>query len=232
VANLLLIVAAGSGTRLGRAEPKALVSLAGRPLLSWTLASLSEAGFARIVVAAPPDRLEEFRRVAGQAVAVVAGGDTRSGSVRRGFEALAAADTDVVAVHDAARPLVTGAEAAAVVAAAERTGAAIAAIPVVDTIKVVHENRIVRTVDRSALWGAATPQAFRANVLRRALDSGSDATDEAALCEDLGIPVEVVAVSRRGFKITTPADLDLAEAILRADPKPPEAPSRESAKRN
>lgn len=215
MANLLLIVAAGSGTRLGRGEPKALVSLAGRPLLSWTLASLSPAGFARSVVAAPADRLEEFRRVAGQGVAVVAGGETRSGSVRRGFEALAAADTDIVAVHDAARPLVTGAEAAAVVAAAERTGAAIAAIPVVDTIKVVHENRIVRTVDRSALWAAATPQAFRARVLWSALESGRDATDEAALCEDLAIPVDVVAISRLGFKITTPADLELAEAILR-----------------
>jgi 2-C-methyl-D-erythritol 4-phosphate cytidylyltransferase len=217
VANLLLIVAAGSGTRLGRAEPKALVSLAGRPLLSWTLASLSPADFDRTVVAAPADRLEDFRRVAGRGVDVVAGGETRSGSVRRGWDALAAGDSDIVAVHDAARPLVTGVEAAAVVAAAKRAGAAIAAIPVVDTIKVVHENRIVRTVDRSALWGAATPQAFRADVLRRALDSGRDATDEAASCEDLGIPVEVVAVSRLGFKITTPADLELAEAILRAD---------------
>ena len=217
MANLLLIVASGSGTRLGRAAPKALVSLAGRPLLSWTLASLSLAQFDRTLVAAPADRLEDFRRLAGQGVEVVAGGETRSGSVRRGWEALAAGDADIVAVHDAARPLVTGVEAAAVVAAAKRMGAAIAAIPVVDTIKVVHENRIVRTVDRSALWGAATPQAFRADVLRRALDAGRDATDEAALCEDLGIPVEVVAVSRLGFKITTPADLELAEAILRAD---------------
>jgi 2-C-methyl-D-erythritol 4-phosphate cytidylyltransferase len=217
VANLLLVVAAGSGTRLGRAEPKALVSIAGRPLLSWTLASLAPAGFFRSIVAAPPDRLEDFRRVAGPAVAVVAGGETRSGSVRRGFEALMAGDDDIVAIHDVARPLVTATEAAAVVAAAERTGAAIAAIPVVDTIKVVHEGRIVRTVDRSALWGAATPQAFRARLLGRALESGRDATDEAALCEDLGIPVEAVPVSRLSFKITTPADLELAEAILRAE---------------
>ena len=92
----------------------------------------------------------------------------------------------------------------------------IAAIPVVDTIKLVQDNRIVRTVDRSSLWAAATPQAFRARVLRAALESGRDATDEAGLCEDLGIPVEVVAISRLGFKITTPADLELAEAVLRA----------------
>ncbi|MET0619018.1 MAG: 2-C-methyl-D-erythritol 4-phosphate cytidylyltransferase [Thermoanaerobaculia bacterium] len=216
MANLLLIVAAGSGTRLGRPEPKALVPLAGRPLLSWTLSSLASAGFTRTVVAAPPDRLEEIRGVVGGVVQVVAGGETRSASVRAGFTALSASDEDVVAVHDAARPLVTAAEAAEVMAAAARTGGAIAAIPVVDTIKVVHEKRVVRTVDRSSLWAAATPQAFRAAVLRRALESGGDATDEAALCEDLGIPVEVVAISRLGFKITTPADLELAEGILRA----------------
>ena len=216
MANLLLIVAAGSGTRLGRVEPKALIPLAGRPLLSWALASFSSGGFTRTVVAAPPERLEDFRSVVGDGGAVVAGGETRSASVRAGFAALSASDEDVVAVHDAARPLVTAAEASAVVAAAARMGAAIAAIPVVDTIKVVHEHRAVRTVDRSSLWAAATPQAFRAAVLRRVLDSGGNATDEAALCEDLGIPVEVVAISRLGFKITTPADLELAEAVLRA----------------
>lgn len=216
---LLIVVAAGSGTRLGRAEPKALVMLAGRPLLAWTLDALAPAGFARTVVTAPADRLEEFRRAAGGGVLVVAGGETRSGSVRAGFAALSAADGDLVAVHDAARPLVTAAEAAAVVVAADRSGAAIAAIPVVDTIKVVADGRIVRTLDRSQLVAAATPQAFRASILRRALDSGRDATDEAALCEDLGIPVEVVPISRLGFKITTPADLELAEAVLRARPR-------------
>ena len=216
MANLLLIVAAGSGTRLGRVEPKALVPLAGRPLISWALASFASGGFTRTVVAAPPERLEDFRSVVGDGGNVVAGGETRSASVRAGFAALSASDEDVVAVHDAARPLVTAAEASAVVAAAARMGAAIAAIPVVDTIKVVHEHRAVRTVDRSSLWAAATPQAFRAAVLRRVLESGGDATDEAALCEDLGIPVEVIAISRLGFKITTPADLEIAEAVLRA----------------
>ena len=213
MANLLLIVAAGSGTRLGRSEPKALVPLAGRPLLAWTVASLAPAGFARTVVTAPPGRLHDFGGIAGGA-AVVPGGETRSASVRAGIAALSPEPEDVVAVHDAARPLVTAEEAWRVVAAAERTGAAIAAIPVVDTIKLVHESRIVRTVDRSALWAAATPQAFRARVLGAALESGREATDEAALCEDLGIPVEVVEISRLGFKVTTPADLDLAEAIL------------------
>ncbi len=216
MARLLIVVAAGSGTRLGRAEPKALVSLAGRPLLTWTLESLAPAGFARTVVTAPPDRLAEFRRAAGEGIEVVAGGETRSGSVREGFAALSASDDDLVAVHDAARPLVTAGETAAVLEAAGRTGAAVAAIPVVDTTKVASGGLVLRTLDRSELVAAATPQAFRASVLRRALASGRDATDEAALCEDLGIPVAVVAVSRLAFKITTPADLELAEAVLRA----------------
>ena len=88
--------------------------------------------------------------------------------------------------------------------------------PVVDTIKACHEDRIVATVDRAALWAAARRRPSARELLRRALASGRDATDEAALCEDLGIPVAVVPVSRLGFKITTPEDLELAEAVLRA----------------
>jgi 2-C-methyl-D-erythritol 4-phosphate cytidylyltransferase len=214
VANLLLIVAAGTGTRLGRGEPKALVLLAGQPLLSWTLETFGPVGFARTVVTAPPDRLAEFTRIVGERGRAVAGGETRSGSVRRGCEALEAADGDVVAVHDAARPLLAASEIHAVLHAARESGAAIAATRVVDTIKQVAGGRIVRTVDRADLYGAATPQAFRAEVLRKALAAGGETTDEAALCESLGIPVAVVPVSRLSFKITTPEDLDLAEAIL------------------
>ena len=215
MAALLVIVAAGSGTRLGRQEPKALVPLAGRPILSWTLEAFAPAGFSRTVVTAPPDRLAEFERLAGGRARVVAGGETRSASVRRGFEALGAGDDDVVAVHDAARPFLTADEIRAVLSAAEKTGAAIAATPVVDTIKRTAAGRILETVERADLYGAATPQAFRASVLRRALATGQEATDEAALCERLGLPVEVVPVSRFSFKITTPEDLELAEAIAR-----------------
>jgi 2-C-methyl-D-erythritol 4-phosphate cytidylyltransferase/2-C-methyl-D-erythritol 2,4-cyclodiphosphate synthase len=214
VAELLLIVAAGSGSRLGRGEPKALVPLAGRPILSWALDAFLPLSFARTVVTAPPDRVEEFSRVAGTRAHVVAGGQTRSDSVRRGLEALAASDGDIVAIHDAARPFVTAEEIEAVLRAAEKTGAAIAATPVVDTMKRTSSGLIVDTVDRNGLFGAATPLAFRAEVLRRAMAAGGEATDEAALCERLGIPVAVVPVSRLSFKITTPEDLELAEAIL------------------
>ena len=147
---------------------------------------------------------------------MVEGGKTRSESVRRAFRACGAAGDDLVCVHDAARPLVTAAEARAVLRAAEETGAAIAATPVADTIKRVAGGRVLGTLDRSSLWAAATPQAFRSELLARALESGDDATDEAALCEALGIFVAVVAVSRRCFKITTPEDLEIAEAIVRS----------------
>jgi 2-C-methyl-D-erythritol 4-phosphate cytidylyltransferase len=216
VANLLVIVAAGTGTRLGRPEPKALVPLGGRPLLSWTLEAFAPIAFERTVVTAPPERIVDFERLVGGRGRVVAGGATRSASVRRGVEALAPAEADVVAVHDAARPFLAPEEIHAVLRAADETGAAIAATPVVDTIKRVEGGRIAQTVERADLVGAATPQAFRFAVLREALASGGEATDEAALCEKMGRPVAVVPVSRFTFKITTPEDLELAEAILAA----------------
>ncbi len=222
MAALLLVVAAGGGTRLGRPEPKALVPVAGRPLLAWTLESLSTVAFARTVVAAPPGRIDEVSHLAdvsnrgGRSVRVVAGGETRSASVRRGLEALAPEDDDIVCIHDAARPFPEASEIRAVIEAAERTGAAIAVTPIVDTVKRVGEGRVLGTLDRAELAGAATPQAFRGSVLRRALSTGRDATDEAALCEALDLPVAAVPVSRRTFKITTPEDLELAEAIIAA----------------
>jgi len=214
VARLLIVVAGGLGSRLGRAEPKALVPLAGRPLVARTLDAFLPLSFARVVVCAPADRVSAMAALLGAGVGVVAGGETRSGSVRRGFEAAAPEDADVVAVHDAARPFLSTEEIVGVLREAESVGAAIAATPVVDTIKRSAGGRIVETVDRGDLWAAATPQAFRGAVLRQALASGEDATDEAALCERLGIPVAIVPVSRFAFKITTPEDLALAEAIV------------------
>jgi 2-C-methyl-D-erythritol 4-phosphate cytidylyltransferase len=101
-----------------------------------------------------------------------------------------------------------------VISAAERVGAAIAATPVVDTLKKVDGEKIAGTLEREGIWAAGTPQAFRTGVLRQALASGRETTDEAALCEALSIPVAVVPVTRLGFKITTPEDLEIAGAIL------------------
>jgi 2-C-methyl-D-erythritol 4-phosphate cytidylyltransferase len=216
MAALLLVVAAGGGTRLGRSEPKALVPLAGRPMLAWTLESLAGVAFARSVVTAPPGRIEECARVAGDGFRVVPGGETRAASVRRGVDALAPRDGDIVCIHDAARPFPAVAEVLAVLEAAEKTGAAIAVLAIVDTVKRVGGGRVLGTLDRSELAGAATPQAFRGSVLRRALASGLEATDEAGLCEALALPVAAVPVSRLAFKITTPEDLGLAEAVIAA----------------
>ena len=212
--RILLIAGAGSGVRLGREMPKALVPLRGAPILDWALRAFAPLALDLTVVTAPEAHLAEFERIAGPRARVVPGGATRSDSVRAGFLAAGAADGDVVAVHDAARPFIRATEADAVFAAAERTGAAIAAIPIVDTVKLVADGRVVRTVDRDGLFGAATPQGFRAEVLRLALEAGRGGTDESVLCEDLGIPVAVVPVSRFAFKITTAEDLELADGML------------------
>jgi 2-C-methyl-D-erythritol 4-phosphate cytidylyltransferase len=213
MAWLAIVPAAGSGSRLGRGEPKALVPLAGRPLLARALEMLRAAGFERTIVAGPPDRLGELDSLLGPGERAVAGGASRAESVRRAFEALAPEAGDVVCIHDAARPFAAATETRRVMAAAEKDGAAIAAMPIVDTVKIVRGGWIEGTADRETLWAAATPQAFREDVLRRALAAGQEATDEAALCERLGIRVAVVPVSRLGFKITTPEDLRIAEAL-------------------
>jgi 2-C-methyl-D-erythritol 4-phosphate cytidylyltransferase len=213
VAAFLIVVAAGAGSRLGRPEPKALVPLLGRPLLSWTLEALSEVPFAGTVIAAPPDRLDEVRRIVEEGK-VVPGGATRAESVRLAFEAGGVAGENVIVVHDAARPFVTPREVEAVILAAEEVGAAIATTPVPDTVKSVERGRVTGTLDRSKLWLAGTPQAFRGHILARTIETGREATDEAFLCEELGFPVAAVPVSRLGFKITTPEDLEMAEAIL------------------
>ena len=213
MAAFLIVAGAGAGSRLGRSEPKALVLLHGRPLLSWTLEALSAVPFAGTVIAAPPDRLDEVRRIAVEGK-VVPGGATRAQSVRLAFEAGGVAGENVIVVHDAARPFVSAREVEAVILAAQEVGAATAAIPVPDTVKTVERGLVTGTLDRSKVWLAGTPQAFRGHILARAFEAGREATDEATLCEELGFPVAAVPMSRLGFKITTPEDLEIAEAIL------------------
>ncbi|MEO8192076.1 MAG: 2-C-methyl-D-erythritol 4-phosphate cytidylyltransferase [Acidobacteriota bacterium] len=214
MAWIAIVPAAGSGARLERSEPKAFISLGGRMLVERALDMLRAVPFERIVVAVPAERLREMDSLLHPGELAVAGGATRSESVRRAFDALDPAPGDVVCIHDAARALISAEEAARVMRAAVRVGAAIAATPVVDTIKRVRGRRVEATVDRERLWAAATPQAFRSDVLRAALAGSEEATDEASLCETIGAAVEVVPVSRFAFKITTPEDLELAEAIL------------------
>jgi 2-C-methyl-D-erythritol 4-phosphate cytidylyltransferase len=213
-----LLVAAGSGERLGAGRPKAFVVLAGRPMVEWSLDALRAAGIEEIVVAAPPGTVLD-------GVIVVPGGATRSASVRAALAA-APAGEDVV-VHDAARPLVTPEHFRAALHALADADCAIAAAPVTDTVKEAGPDRLVTaTLDRSRLWAIQTPQAFRRSALERALGAGDDvlalATDDAWLVERTGGTVRVVESTPANLKVTTPHDLRIAEHLL-ADrlPRPP-----------
>ena len=211
-----VIAAAGSGERLGAGGPKAFVPLAGRPMIEWSLEAMRAAGsIARIVVAIPPDHVHEL---GGDDVVVVAGGVTRSESVAHAMEAV---ETELVVVHDAARPLLTPELVDAVLEDLEADsdcGAVVAAAPVSDTIKQVSRGREVdSTLDRSALWAAQTPQAFRASVLREALESTGllrQATDDAMLVERIGGKVLLHEAPAENIKVTTQLDLRLAEMLL------------------
>jgi 2-C-methyl-D-erythritol 4-phosphate cytidylyltransferase len=211
-----LLVAAGSGERLGAGRPKAFVSLAGRPMLAWSLDAMRAAGISDIVVALPPGEDAPSGTVG------VPGGATRSESVRA---ALAAAPPGDVVVHDAARPLVTPDAFAATLAALADADCAIAAGPVPDTVKEAGDDRLVTaTLDRSHLWAIQTPQAFRRTALERALAVPDEvlavATDDAWLVERTGGTVRVVESTPANFKVTTPHDLRIAELLL-ADRLPP-----------
>ncbi|HYB23170.1 MAG TPA: 2-C-methyl-D-erythritol 4-phosphate cytidylyltransferase [Solirubrobacteraceae bacterium] len=220
-----LIVAAGSGERLGADRPKALVDVAGRAMYRWSLQALADTrGIERIAIAAPHDfgeSADEPAFAVTREVIVVPGGATRSESVHRALAAVGPGDP--VLVHDAARPLLTPRIARHVLdALAHDPGAdaAIAAVPVTDTIKRVDEHGTVReTLDRRALWAVQTPQVFRRAALERALDVPAEelakATDDAWLVERAGGKVIVVRSSEENIKVTTPLDLCVAEMLLR-----------------
>jgi 2-C-methyl-D-erythritol 4-phosphate cytidylyltransferase len=208
-----LIVAAGSGERLGAPRPKAFVTLAGKPMVQWSVDVLRAVPSVERIVVALPDG-----ETAPEGTIGVPGGAVRSASVRA---ALAAAGPgDPVIVHDAARPLVTPAAVEGTLAALAGADAAIAAAPVADTIKEADADGSVRaTLDRSRLWAVQTPQTFRRDVLERALDVDDDtlaaATDDAWLVERAGGTVRLVSAPPENLKVTTAGDLHRAELLLR-----------------
>ena len=212
-----LIVAAGSGERLGAGRPKALVELAGRPMLAWSIDAISQLpNLDQIVVAMPPGE------PAPEGVSAVAGGSCRSESVALALAA--AGEGETVLVHDAARPLVGVDLLERTVAALHSdpaADAAIAAAPVTDTIKRVDAaGGVVETLDRGPLWAVQTPQVFRRAALARALDVSpqdlAQATDDAWLIERAGGRVIVVPAQQPNLKVTTPDDLRIAEALIAA----------------
>ena len=227
--TIAIIPAGGSGQRMGLPRPKQFYELAGCPVLIYTLKAFQAAdGIDGIIVVAPVDYLAEVEKMVAayaldRVLKVVAGGATRQDSVRAGVNAVPAG-TSYVAVHDGARPFVGKALIEACVRRAKETGAALAAVPVRDTLKTVAvEDLVVNTVDRSVLWQAQTPQVVRLELLQNAYRvadaDGFVGTDEASLLEHADCPVRVVEGSERNFKITRPEDLRIAEALLMSDAK-------------
>jgi 2-C-methyl-D-erythritol 4-phosphate cytidylyltransferase len=217
-----IIVAAGSGSRLGAGQPKAFVSLGGRTLLARSLATVAALReLFEVVITVPPGMETEARAEARRAgmtipVKITAGGIERQDSVRIALS-LTSAESDLVVIHDAARPFASPALFERCIEAAARCGGAIAAIPVADTLKRVEKNMIEATLPRAGLYQAQTPQAFRRRLLidahERARAAGITATDDADLVERLGQRVEIVEAAALNLKITTRSDLQIAEAI-------------------
>ena len=224
VSVAIVVVAAGSGTRLGAAEPKAFVPVRGKSILEHALSGvflMTDA--AQVIVVAPAERLEVARelaeRVAGAAAAhvtVVAGGDTRQQSVEAGLAVLEPG-IEIVLVHDSARSFTPASQFEAVVAGVRATGGGvIPGLAVADTIKQLDwTGAVERTVDRSQLVAVQTPQGFpRAGLLSAYAAASEDFTDDAAVFAAAGLPVTVVDGDPLAFKITTPWDLRRAESIL------------------
>jgi 2-C-methyl-D-erythritol 4-phosphate cytidylyltransferase len=225
VVNTAIIVAAGEGQRLGTLRPKQFLDLCGEPMLVHTLRAFDHcADVDEVILVLAAEERDAF---AGGLSAfnlkkvsrVVAGGSERQDSVWQGLHWVDSARTEIVAVHDGVRPLVTPEQISRVLAQARRSGAATLAIPVTDTIKEVEGAQVMKTLDRRRLYLVQTPQAFRTEILvtayQRARAEGRRATDDAALVEQCGLAVAVVEGSRENMKITWPEDLALAEFLLK-----------------
>jgi len=219
-----LVLGAGRGERLGHAVPKAFVPVAGRPLFAHALEALAATqAIDWVVPVVPADALERFAGMAqafrchGKLGPPVAGGEERQDSVAAGLAVLAE-DVGLVAVHDAARPLVRAQDVERVIAAARSHGAAILAVPLRDTVKRVRAGFVVETPPREECWAAQTPQVFRVELLREALAKAAAerrrGTDCAQLVEALGVPVHVVAGDPGNLKLTGPEDLAQIERAL------------------
>lgn len=223
-----IIVAAGSGTRLGFGEPKAFVKLGGRAMLWYSLAAIAQAkSITEAVIAVPAGMETAAREQTSNApglripVKIAPGGAERQDSVRIAL-ALTSVESEIVVIHDAARPFADPALFQKCIEAAARSGGAIAAIAVADTLKRAATGVVITaTVPRAGLYQAQTPQAFRRKLLaaahERAVRERIIATDDADLVEQIGGRVEIVEASALNLKITTAADLAIAEALAAAN---------------
>ena len=225
--TVAIIPSAGMGRRMG-SRKKNYLALLDRPVLAHTLEAFEKAQSVHSIVVVVPAGDEDFCRDGivskygfKKVIAVVAGGAERQDSVQNGIKA-AGSGFDIIAVHDGARPLVTAEIIERTIAAAIEDGAAIAAVPVKDTIKEASNGFVRRTVPRDALLSVQTPQAFSTDLLckafKKALEDNFTGTDESSLVERTGAPVRVVEGSYENMKITTPEDMAFAECVLRERP--------------
>jgi 2-C-methyl-D-erythritol 4-phosphate cytidylyltransferase len=223
--NVAIIAAAGQGTRMGGNRAKQFLELAGTPIIIHTLRSFERCeSIQEIIIVLPMPDTAGFLAIAEKhrlqkLSKIVPGGTTRAESVLKGLLAVRAATAEIIAVHDGVRPFVTADEIARTVKAAEVNQAAILTAPVTDTIKEVRNGIVAKTLPRTALRRALTPQCFRFELLRRAYEQvdvrDPELTDESALVERLGVKVTIVEGSSRNIKITNQEDLALGEALLK-----------------
>jgi 2-C-methyl-D-erythritol 4-phosphate cytidylyltransferase len=220
-----IVLAAGRSTRMGGGSNKQFIELLGKPIICYSLTAFELCGAVNaVILVRRPDYAQEAELIVREfgfhkVVAVTDGGVERQNSVWNGLEKCDPA-TEIVAVHDGARPLVTPALIQATITSARTHGTGVAANKVVDTIKEANEDKtVIRTVDRTKLWAVQTPQTVRLSLLRKAYTKVFQdqivVTDEAAAVESLGQKVHLVETSFLNLKITTPADLAMAEALLR-----------------
>jgi 2-C-methyl-D-erythritol 4-phosphate cytidylyltransferase len=222
-----IVLAAGAGRRIGESTSKVFLPLAGRPLLLRTLdrvfSAFSIEQVVLVVAASEVARCETLLRadagLRGRPFLLQIGGATRQQSAKRGLEKIGS-DTDIVMIHDGARPLVSSSLIDRCVEAAADKGAVAVGLPVRDTIKVVSEDRRIQsTPERSSLWEIQTPQVFKRDLIveahERAERDGIEVTDDAMLVERLGKPVFIVDGERTNLKVTVPEDVWLAEALIR-----------------
>ncbi len=221
--NTAIIVAAGSGKRFGGEIPKQFLEIGGKAVLIYTLEKFENcAAVDEIILVLAADELTDFKRKLEnyefkKIKQIVAGGDSRAGSVLHGLDAVDEINTGIIAVHDGARPLVTSEEIAATIEKAAQTGAACLVGRVFDTIKEVSGGKIAGTINRENLRRALTPQCFRRAILQRAFEIASlnaETTDECALVEKLGVEISFVEGSAKNIKITTREDFEYARLIL------------------
>ena len=224
--NVAIVVAAGSGTRLGGNRPKQFLDLGGVPIIIHALRQFERSpAINEIIAVLPAGETAGFSSQAQEfglqkLSRVVAGGDTRAQSVQRGLAIIS--EAEIVAVHDGVRPFVTTEEIGRVIEAARASGAAVLVAPVADTIKQVEGGRIIGTAPRNQLRRALTPQCFRLDILKRAYEAlaeceaaGLEVTDESFLVERLGVEIAAIEGSGRNIKITKEEDLLLAEVLLK-----------------